>query len=321
MPRVFDFEGAAERISSRVRRTPLVEGGASGLLLKCEHEQVTGSFKVRGALNKVLQLTPEERSRGIVAASAGNHGLGVAYAARQAGAQAIIVVPEDAVKTKVDGIQALGSEVILVPGGFGAAEAKGRELASERKAVWISPYNDRQVIEGQGTLGLEVDQQIRDRSGEAVSGDVYVPVSGGGLACGVGLALKERGEVRVIGVQTESAPYMSVFLSGKDVEQVTETPTLADGLAGPVERGSITFDLLPRAVDEIQLVSESELIETLEFAQSELDLMIEPSAAVALAAARRAGSRRQRVVILSGGNLAPELKSALESGRRLGGDL
>jgi threonine dehydratase len=318
---VFDFEGAAVRINSWIRSTPLVEGGSTGLLLKCEHEQVTGSFKVRGALNKVLQLTPEERGRGIVAASAGNHGLGVAYAARQAGAQAIVVVPEDAVKTKVDGIRALGCEVILVPGGFGAAEAKGRELASERNAVWISPYNDRQVIEGQGTLGLEVDQQIRDRSSESESWEVYVPVSGGGLVCGVGLALKKRGDVNVIGVQTEAAPYMSAFLSGKDVDEVTETPTLADGLAGPVERGSITFDLLPGAVDEIQLVSESELIETLEFAQSELDLVIEPSAAVALAAARKAGGSRQRVVILSGGNLAPELRSALESGRPLGGDL
>jgi len=318
---VFDFEGAASRINSKIRNTPLVEIGANGLLLKCEQDQVTGSFKVRGALNKILQLTPEEISRGIVAASAGNHGLGVAYAAREAGAQAIIVVPDDAVKTKVDGIRALGCEVILVSGGFGAAEAKGRALASERNAIWVSPYNDRQVIEGQGTLGLEVDRQIRERSGEAGDWDVYVPVSGGGLACGVGLALKGRGDYRVIGVQTEAAPYMSVFLSGGDVDDVMEKTTLADGLAGPVERGSMTFDLLPRAVDEIRLVSESEMIKTLEFAQSRLGLMVEPSAAVALAAALRADDGRQRVVILSGGNIAPELKSALESGRPLAEDL
>lgn len=312
---VLNFEGAAGRISSRIRKTALVEIPANGLLLKREQDQVTGSFKVRGALNKVLQLGPEEAGRGIVAASAGNHGLGVAYAARESGAQATVVVPDSAVKTKVDGIRALGSEVILVPGGFGAAEARGRALAEELGAVWISPYNDQQVIEGQGTLGLEVDRQIRDRSVEPDDCDVYVPVSGGGLACGVGLALKGRGEYRVIGVQTEAAPYMAAFLSGREVGDVKETPTLADGLAGPVEAGSITFDLLPSAVDEIQLVDEPELMTALRFAQSSLGMLVEPAAAVALAAALRADSQRRRVVILSGGNLALELKAALESER------
>ncbi len=313
----FDFVSAERRIGGSIRETPLLETNLPGLLLKCEQSQVTGSFKVRGALNKVAQLSPEALAQGIVAASAGNHGLGVAFAARQAGAMATIVVPEKAVKTKVDGIRALGSRVISVPGDFGAAEARGRALATEQGAIWISPYNDEQVIEGQGTLGLELDRQMRQQVGGLGECEIYVPISGGGLACGVGLALKSVGRYRVIGVQTQAAPYMAAFMSGEDPEDVVETPTLADGLAGPVERGSITFNLLSKAVDEIQLVSESDLVDALEMAWTSYGLMVEPSAAVALAAALRVDDGRMRAVILSGGNLSPDLRQALEAGHRL----
>ncbi len=310
-----DFEAATARISPWIRETPLVETAVAGVLLKCEQRQVTGSFKVRGALNKVLQIPTEALARGIVAASAGNHGLGVAYAARQVGARATIVVPDDAVETKVEGIRSLGGDVVAVPGGFGAAEARGRALASEQDSVWVSPYNDEQVIEGQGTLGLEVDRQLRQMSQSAGDWEIFVPVSGGGLICGVGLSMKGVGEYRVIGVQTQAAPYMAAFLSGESPDEVLETPTLADGLAGPVERNSITFELLHQAADEVQLVSEAELLEAMELAWLSYGLMVEPSAAVPLAAALREGDGRGRVVILSGGNLAPELRTSLASKR------
>lgn len=318
---MFDFDAAEERIRDRIRQTPLLETDIPGLLLKCEQDQVTGSFKARGAVNKVLQLSPEDLSRGIVAASAGNHGLGVAYAARESGSRATIVVPDDAVRTKLDGIRSLGSEVIAVPGGFGAAEVRGRAMASERDAVWISPYNDVSVIEGQGTLGRELDRQLRQRFGDPAGCEVFIPISGGGLACGAGLALKSAGAYRVIGVQTRAAPYMAAFMAGEDPEGVTETPTLADGLAGPVERNSVTFDLLPKAVDEIELVSEPQLLEALKLAWASFHLLIEPSSAAALAAALRVGDGRRRVVVLSGGNLGPELRSMLESGVSTGASL
>jgi threonine dehydratase len=309
-----DFERAKTLLQPLVRETPLRPTEIPGLFLKCEHEQLTGSFKVRGALNKVLQLSYEERGRGLVAASAGNHGLGVAYAALKTHAKATIVVPDDAVQPKVDGIRALGGEVIAVPGGFGAAEARGRELAEERQAVWVSPYNDLLVIEGQGTLGLEIDHQLKSASDERGACEVYVPVSGGGLACGVGLALKEVGAYRVVGVQTSAAPYMAAFYSGDDPETVRETPTLADGLAGPVERGSVTFDLLRDALDDMRVVSEAELREALELAWREFGVLVEPSAAVPLAAALKIDGDRRRVVILSGGNLAPQLEMAVKAG-------
>jgi threonine dehydratase len=308
-----DFRGALRRIGHLIDETPLLETDVPGLYLKCEHDQVTGSFKVRGALNKVMSLPEGAIARGLVAASAGNHGLGVAYAAKQVGASALIVVPDDAVQPKVDGIRALGGEVVQVPGGFGAAEACGKSLAEKRDAVWVSPYNDRDIIEGQGTLGLELARQLEARGGQGVSWEVYIPVSGGGLVCGVGLALKDEGAYRVIGVQTQAAPYMATFVAGGDLAVIVETPTLADGLAGPVERGSMTFDLIGDAVDEMQLVGEQEIKQSMMKAWRLFGVEIEPSAAVPLAAALRAAGNVLRVVVLSGGNVSPDLKREMRA--------
>jgi len=305
------IEAARKRLRGLIVETPLVSWD-EGLWLKCENAQVTGSFKLRGALNKILVLSADELRSGVVAASAGNHGQGVAYAARLVGTKATIVVPDDAVRRKVDGMRRLGAEVVQIPGGYGAAEASGRRLAQERRAVWVSPYNDAEVIAGQGTIGLELIEQIPAFAGGV---EVFVPVSGGGLASGIGLSLEKWAErFRVLAVQVENAAYMHALFHGLDPRQVVETATLADGLSGPVEESAITLELVRRVARDVLLVSEAELLAALRFAWVEKALPMEPSSAVALAAALRQGPRqgRARIVIVSGGNVPMETLTALE---------
>jgi threonine dehydratase len=287
-----------------------VEWG-EGLWLKCENAQLTGSFKLRGALNKTLGLSDEQLRRGLVAASAGNHGQGVAYAAHLAGAQAMIVVPDDAVRRKVEAIRRLGAEVVEIGGGYPAAEALGRRLAEERRAVWISPYNDADVIAGQGTIGIELLEQLEDLDGPV---DVLVPVSGGGLAGGIGLAL-EGTKFNVFAVQAQNAAFMHAVFHGRRQQDVVETATIADGLSGAVEEGSITFELVRRVVQDVLLVSEEEIVGALRRAWAEKRFPLEPSSGAALAAAWREDFvGRTRVVIVSGGNVAGDLLQRISAG-------
>jgi threonine dehydratase len=297
------FQRARARIGPHVKATPARRIGEGPVWLKCENRQQTGSYKIRGALNKVLGLSAEELSRGVVAASAGNHGQGVALAATMRGVKATIVVPAGAVRVKVDRIRSLGAELVFAEGDYASAEAKGHELALRRGAAWISPYNDLDVIAGQGTIALELVEQLGLLGDPAW--EVYVPASGGGLICGIGLGLKAAGaSVRVIGVQPEAAPYLKTYFDGGDIDRVVETPTIADGLSGAVEAGSVTFALLRDAVDEFVLVSEEEIWDAMRWADREAEEVIEPSAAVALAACLT-GRGDRRVAVLSGGNVDP----------------
>jgi threonine dehydratase len=299
---------ARERLEGRVVQTPLVTWG-EGLWLKCENAQVTGSFKLRGALNKVLGLGMAERASGIIAASAGNHGQGVAFAARLVQASATIVVPDEAVRRKVEAIRRLGAEVVEVPGGYGAAEVHGRELAVARGATWVSPYNDMAVIAGQATIGMEIREQFPAGHGVV---EVYVPVSGGGLISGIGLALlPTAGRYRVIGVQPENAAYMHASFNGRDPRTVVELPTVADALSGPYEDAAVTEEIVRRVVDDIVLVSEDEIRAALSKAWRGHGLMIEPSSAVALAAALRRPAGTDRLVVVSGGNVDRSLLATL----------
>jgi threonine dehydratase len=313
IPEGIDVGGAEARLRRHIVETPLFQWRSAGIWLKCENEQLTGSFKLRGALNKVLSLSQQDLARGLVAASAGNHGIGVALAATIAGAKATVVVPENVVERKRRALQALGAEVRLAGGDYAVAEREGHALAAERGSVWVSPYNDPEVIAGQGTLGLELARQMRERrtTGEV---EVYVPVSGGGLLAGVGLGLR-LGEApfRLLGVQTESAPYFYRFLHGEDPAGVVERPTLADGLAGAVEAGSITWDLVRQQADDSLLVSEEEIGLALLRVHRETGMLIEPSAAVAVAACLE-GRGAHRVAIISGGNADPSLLERLAGG-------
>ena len=305
-----EIRAARDRIAPHIQRTPLRPAGPKNLWLKCENRQVTGSFKVRGALNRLLRLTDADAARGVVAASAGNHGMGVAYAARLRGCRATIVVPRGAIQRKVEGIRALGADVKQVDGEYEAAEIEGLRLAQERAAVWVSPYNDPAVVAGQGTIGIELAEdlaRINARGGYAV----YVPVGGGGMVSGIGIALRSAlPSARVIGVQPANSPYLHDFVHGHDLGRIVERPTLADGLSGPVEAGSITYDLVRDVVDDMQLVSEEEIERAIVWALGAGET-VEPSAAVALAAGLREVRGGERVVVLSGGNIDEDLLTRL----------
>jgi threonine dehydratase len=308
-----DIAGAEQRLRRYVLETPLLEWSRRGIWLKCENEQLTGSFKIRGALNRVLGLSGQALEKGLVAASAGNHGIGVALAATIAGTAAAVVVPRNVVERKRRALEALGAEVRLAAGDYAAAEREGHALAEERQAVWVSPYNDAEVIAGQGTLGLELARQIRARRWSGTV-EVYVPVSGGGLLAGIGLGLRlGEANVKLFGVQTESAPYFYRFLRGQDPATVVERPTLADGLAGAVEADSITWDLVREVADDVLLVTEAEIAQALLAVYRETGMLIEPSAAVAVAACL-AGRGTHRIAILSGGNADPHLLDRLDKG-------
>jgi threonine dehydratase len=298
---------ASERVAPHIRRTPLQYDPRLDVYLKWENRQVTGSFKVRGALNKVLSLSDWEKERGLVTASAGNHGQGVALAGSLVNAQVIIFASEHAVPAKVEAMRSYGAEVRLVPGGYGEAEQAGLDFAHQNERTWVSPYNDGQVIAGQGTLAMETLQQLPPQ-GEYTW---IVPVGGGGLISGIGSALKLGDDSarrhHLVGVQSEASPFMySLYYNGSQ-EGVVELSSLADGLAGPVEKNSITIPMIRRLADQMVLVEEEQIARAVRFAWEQYNEKLEGSAAAALAAVlSQAVSQLPAVVILSGGNIQAE---------------
>jgi threonine dehydratase len=255
-----------------------------------------------------------ERAAGIVTASAGNHGQGVALAGQLTGACVTCFVSEHALPVKVDAIRALGAEIVAIPGGYPEAEAAGRKFAAEHQKTWVSPYNDGQVIAGQATIGLElINSPLFSGERPGVKLTILVPVSGGGLIAGIGAALTRLSpRPRLVGVQPETAPFMhGLFYRGSQAG-IPDLPSLADGLTGAVEADSVTIPMVRQLVDEIILVSEEEIARAVAFAFVEYGEMIEPSGAVTIAAALRevAGSGTQ-VAIVSGGNIQPEVHARI----------
>ncbi|MFC1878634.1 threonine/serine dehydratase [Chloroflexota bacterium] len=318
------LQAAQKRVQAFIRSTPLTYDPSQELYLKWENRQVTGSFKARGALNKVLTLEKWEQEKGLVAASAGNHGQGVALAGKFVAAPVIIFVPENAPPTKIEAIRALGAEVRLVAGGYGDTETAGLAYASQAQATWVSPYNDGQVIAGQGTLGLETLEQLKQLQLQQplypTPSTWIVPTSGGGLLAGVGTAIKakntqhEQASRHLVGVQSEASPFMhDLFYSGTQ-DQAVELPSLADGLAGRVEENSVTIPLVKKLADEIVLVNEDEIAEAVAYSWNKYGEVIEGSAATALAAALSGKiSIRPALVVLSGGNIQPEIHADIIS--------
>lgn len=302
------LQEAAERIAPYIRRTPLTYDAANDLYLKWENRQVTGSFKARGAFNKVLSLQEWERQRGLVTASAGNHGQGVALAGRETGAPVIVFASDHAVPLKVKAMQDLGAEVRLVPGGYGEAEQAALAFAAAEGATWVSAYNDGQVIAGQGTIGLE----ILEEQPEAARAAWLVPAGGGGLVSGIGASLEARlGEdrqARLLAVQSVASPYMHALFHGRSQDSVQELPSLADGLAGPVEDKSLTILMVRRNVEEVVLVEEEEIGQAIAYAARHYQEKIEGSAAVTLAAIlSKKINHRPSVLVITGGNIGDEL--------------
>jgi len=308
------IEEAAERIQPHIRVTELTYDPHNDLFLKWENHQITGSFKARGAINKVLTLVEWEREAGLVAASAGNHGQGVALAAGLVGTRAVIFSSENAPQVKLEAMRSLGAEVHLVQGGYAEAEREALTYAQETGAVWISPYNDGQVIAGQGTLGIETLYQLPPLHQVTW----IVPVGGGGLISGIGAAIHgvpTHDAHRLIGVQSQASPFgHAVFHTGSQAGAV-EKPSLEDGLAGPIEDQSLTIPLMRRFLDDFVLVSEEEIAEAIRYAWNRYQEKLEGSAAAALAAALTGKvPHRPAVVVLTGGNIQPELHSKIVAG-------
>jgi threonine dehydratase len=298
------LHAAAERIAPHIKPTPLTYDPENDIYIKWENQQVTGSFKARGALNKILGLSEWERQRGLVTASAGNHGQGVALAAQITGAKVLVFASEHASPAKLVAMRALGAEVRLSAGGYGEAEAAALQYAQEAGATWVSPYNDGQVIAGQGTLGLEIYAALP----QPVGTTWIIPVGGGGLAAGIGASLEGRPGVRLAAAQSDASPFMHALYYQGSQEGVVELPSLADGLAGPVEHQSLTIPLLRNYIQDFVLVHEQDIAHALRYCWQQYHERIEGSAAVALAAVLTGKvNLRPAVVVVSGGNISQEL--------------
>lgn len=296
---------ARQRINPYIKRTPITFDRESNLYIKWENQQITGSFKARGALNKVLSLLPGEREKGIVAASAGNHGQGIALAGKLTGTSVNIYIPENTPQVKIEAMKNLGADLHMINGSYDNAERVGFRHAIDVGAIWVSPYNDRQVIAGQGTVALEIVEELP--LGEDVTW--IVPASGGGLLAGISIALDTiLPKAHLVAIQSETSPFLySIYHFGTQ-EGIKELPTIADGLAGAVENGSITIPIIKSRVDDFLLVSEEEIINAIAYCSYRYNECIEGAAAVSLAAILSGKvSSRPCVLIISGGNIQPEL--------------
>jgi threonine dehydratase len=307
------LQDAAERITPYIQETPLTHDPEYDFYLKWENHQVTGSFKARGAFNKVLVLESWERDKGLLAASAGNHGQGVALAGKQFGAPVTIYASDKAVPAKIEAMRSLGADVILISGGYEEAEKSALAHAKESDATWISPYNDGQIIAGQGTIGLEVIQQLKAYPDFKMQNSTWVvPSGGGGLLSGVGAALIGLSEhPKLVGVQAENSAFTHAIFHTGSQDGITEHPTIADGLAGPVEAGSITIPMIQQYADDFVLVNEDEIKAAIAFAWIRYGERIEGSAAAALAAALTGKAIKPAVIVITGGNIQPKVHSQL----------
>ena len=303
-----DIRAAAERIRGVATRTPLVRWD-DRTWLKPESLQPIGAFKMRGAYNRIRSLSLDERSRGVVTYSSGNHAQAVARSARLLGIPAVICMPENAPKVKVAGVERDGAEIVFTGNDSEDRHRRALELVEERGLVMVEPYDDPAIIAGQGTIGLEI---VEDLPGVT---SVLVPVSGGGLSSGVATAMKELvPSSRVVGVEPELAADAKQSLeSGHLVTWTAEQTgrTMADGLRTN-SLGALPFAHLRRHLDEIVTVTEAEIAEAIRQLARRGRLVAEPSGAAAMAAelsgaAARATGDDARVVIVSGGNVDPEL--------------
>src|ERR1700686_1310330 len=307
-----DILEAQTRLQGIAVRTPLFEwtGAADPrkLFLKLENLQPIGAFKLRGAYNKVASLSEDDRRRGVISYSSGNHGQGVAYAARALGVKAIIVMPGNAPKNKLEATAALGAQIIIVGPGSEERRLRAEELAAEHGYAIVPPYNDEKIIAGQGTVGLEILEDLPD------VGTVLVPVGGGGLISGVSAAIKlSNPKIKVIGVEPELAADAQASLrSGRIVSSPAEevSQTLADGLRTQ-SIGAINFEHIRAYVDDIVAVTEDEIREAMQALSGNAKTVAEPSGAVAPAAflfhADRLPDTKINVAVISGGNIDPQI--------------
>ena len=264
---------------------------------------MTHSFKIRGVINKLLSLSPEEKAKGLITASAGNHGQALAYGAQKLGFHVEIVVPTHAPKVKVEGIRQWGAELLLYGDTYDVAEKKAKELAAKEGRLYISPYNDPRIVAGHGTIGLEILKDLPDVD------TVIVPVGGGGLIGGISIAIKtQKPAARVIGVQSTASPVMYESLkSGKIVPAHRhERYTIAEGLVGALEKGSITFAIAQQYVDKVTLVREELIRRAVYLLWKNEKQVVEGSGAAGVAwllENKDSFKAKTVVVVISGGNI------------------
>ena len=307
-----DVIAAAKRIDEEVEHTPLVAGRIAGarVWLKCECLQTGGAFKLRGATNRLLQLSDQERKAGVVAFSSGNHAQGVAIAAKRLGIAATIVMPSDAPAIKIDSTRSHGAEIIFYDRMRESREEIAAALAADKGAIVVPSFDDPDIVAGQGTVGIEILQQLSDL-GEPAPSAIAVPVGGGGLASGIALAIPDA---VMIGAEPEGWDDMRRSLEAGEIVPVAHDapPTLCDALQTP-RVSPITFGILREREALIVAVSETEVVEAVRWAWHHHQLVVEPGGAAALAAvlAGKAEPCDGLVVILSGGNVDPALHARL----------
>jgi threonine dehydratase len=310
-----DVLAARERVMPHLHRTPMMTSrtlsGMAGteLRLKAEMFQRTGSFKARGALNAAMQLSDEQKQRGLITLSAGNHGQGIAFAASLVGTRAVVFMPETAVPTKVEAIRNYGAEAMFAPSMERIVPIM-EAYQHEHGLTYISPYNHRDIVAGQGIVGLEILEDVPEVD------TVVVPVGGGGLIAGIALAIKsQRPDVRVIGVEPEGANIVKRSLDSGRLEEAKDLDTVADGLAAPAA-GELTQAIIEHYVDDIVLVSDAQIVEALKLLLFRSKVLTEPAGSAATAALLSGKVSLPEggttVAILSGGNIDPvKLKSFL----------
>jgi threonine dehydratase len=310
------IRNAAVRIAGIARRTPALDvSGAAGrpLVLKCEPQQPGGAFKIRGATNMLMRLTPDELRRGVITYSSGNHGQAVALAASRLQAPAVIVMPTTAPAVKIAGVKRWGGEVILEGTTSADRRTRAEAEATARGLTMVPPFDHEWIVEGQGTLGLEILEQVPDVQ------VVVAPVGGGGLLAGVAAAVRQsRPDVAIIGVEPVGAAKMSASLAAGHPVTLDRTETIADGLM-PVRPGDVTFAHAKAFVDRVITVDDALIARAALWLFHEVKQVVEPSGAATVAAtlwpapdSPLADTSKKVVAILSGGNVAPETLAALE---------
>lgn len=300
---------AKKRITPYLLKTPLLHsiylsklcGG--NIFLKMESEQYTGSFKARGSLNKVLFLKEKGQTQGIITASTGNHGMGVARALAILNMEGKVVIPTNTVSTKVEALKNYGVELEQYGDDCFISEQYAQRLANTQGGTYISPYNDPQVIGGQGTIGIEIMEQCPSKID-----NVYVTIGGGGLISGIATYLKTvQPDIRIIGCQPENSPEMTLSVRSNSYQTVPFKDTLSDASAGAFEEASITYPICQQLIDDFILIAENEIAKAIRLALAKERKLIEGSAAVALAALLKNKERlkgQTSVIVICGGNIA-----------------
>lgn len=298
------IKDARENIKGIVTKTPLLysnifsKGSNNNVYMKCENLQLTGAYKIRGALNKIMSLTDEEKAKGVICSSAGNHAQGVAYASSLVGVNSSIVMPETTPYLKVESTKNYGGNIILHGKCYDDAFLKAKTIEEEQGKVFIHPFDDIDVICGQGTIALEIFEEINNLD------YILVPIGGGGLISGISLAAKALNpDIKIIGVQAEGAPSMAISIKNNRICTLDNVNTIADGISVKTP-GNKTFEFVKEYVDEIITVSESDIVNSFLLLVEKHKLLAEASGVVTLAALRKLKVKNKNVCcILSGGNI------------------